>query len=129
MRGLRVVSRSLRHYSVEKLKPFRPWSLISIFPENSLPPNTNQWLYQTRRTLILEPTSSQFVKLERLSDSDSGKFLWLHFFINFNSSALKIVNFGYWGFLFLFWLWCLVYSYYPWMHWKPNCVYNRNFGG
>ncbi|KAF3448272.1 hypothetical protein FNV43_RR08985 [Rhamnella rubrinervis] len=72
MRTLMVVSRSLRHYSVEKLKPIRPWSLISIFPENSLPPNSNQWLYQTRRTLILEPTSSQFVKLHRLSDSDSG---------------------------------------------------------
>lgn len=85
MRALRVLSRSLRHYSVEKLKPYRPWSRVSIFPENSLPPSTSQWLYQTRRTLILEPASSQFVKLRRLSDSDSGESLC------FISSSISIV--------------------------------------
>lgn len=42
---------------------------ISVLLENS---NPQKWLLQTRRTLILEPASSQFVSLHRLSDSDSG---------------------------------------------------------
>lgn len=61
---MRILSRSLRHYKPK----------ASIFPENSLIPRPNQWLYETRRTLILESAPSQSVKLHRLSDSDSGKF-------------------------------------------------------
>ncbi|RXI00951.1 hypothetical protein DVH24_001185 [Malus domestica] len=60
--GLRVLSRSLKHY-----KPS-----TSIFPENSLSPQSNQWIYQTRRTLILESAPSRSVTLHRLPDSDSG---------------------------------------------------------
>ncbi|KAM1037218.1 hypothetical protein FF1_032115 [Malus domestica] len=60
--GLRVLSRSLKHY-----KP-----TTSIFPENSLSPQSNQWIYQTRRTLILESAPSRSVTLHRLPDSDSG---------------------------------------------------------
>ncbi|XP_050144543.1 probable enoyl-CoA hydratase 2, mitochondrial isoform X2 [Malus sylvestris] len=60
--GLRVLSRSLKHY-----KPS-----TSIFPENSLSPQSNQWIYQTRRTLILESAPSHSVTLHRLPDSDSG---------------------------------------------------------
>ncbi|KAM2181435.1 hypothetical protein EV2_032971 [Malus domestica] len=60
--GLRVLSRSLKHY-----KP-----TTSIFPENSLSPQSNQWLYQTRRILILESAPSRSVTLHRLPDSDSG---------------------------------------------------------
>ncbi|KAH7514234.1 hypothetical protein FEM48_Zijuj11G0067100 [Ziziphus jujuba var. spinosa] len=72
MCALVFLSRSLRQYSVEKPNLFQPSSLISICKENLLPPNSNQWIYQTRRTLILEPTFSKLVKLHRLSDSDSG---------------------------------------------------------
>ncbi|TQD95211.1 hypothetical protein C1H46_019185 [Malus baccata] len=60
--GLRVLSRSLKHY-----KP-----TTSIFPENSLSPQSNQWIYQGRRTLILESAPSRSVTLHRLPDSDSG---------------------------------------------------------
>ncbi|XP_060674558.1 probable enoyl-CoA hydratase 2, mitochondrial isoform X2 [Ziziphus jujuba] len=72
MRALVFLSRSLRQHSVAKPNPFQPSSLISICKENLLPPNSNQWIYQTRRTLILEPSFSKFVKLHRLADSDSG---------------------------------------------------------
>lgn len=34
--------------------------------------NFPNWQYQSRRTLILEPTASESVKFNRLSDSDSG---------------------------------------------------------
>ncbi|XP_068318218.1 probable enoyl-CoA hydratase 2, mitochondrial [Pyrus communis] len=60
--GLRVISRSLKHY-----KP-----TTSIFSENSLYPQSNQWIYQTRRTLILESAPSRTVTLHRLPDFDSG---------------------------------------------------------
>ncbi|CAN6723159.1 unnamed protein product [Malus baccata var. baccata] len=60
--GLRVLSRSLKHY-----KP-----TTSIFPENSLSPQSNHWIYQSRRTLILESAPSRSVTLHRLPDSDSG---------------------------------------------------------
>ncbi|KAM5573050.1 hypothetical protein ABKV19_012872 [Rosa sericea] len=60
--AFRVLSRPLRHYTPK----------ASIFPENSITPRPNRWLYQTRRTLILESAPSQSVNLHRLSDSDSG---------------------------------------------------------
>ncbi|CAN6712486.1 unnamed protein product [Malus baccata var. baccata] len=58
---LRVLSRSLKHY-----KP-----TTSILPENSLSLQSNQWIHQTRRTLILELAPSHSVTFDRLSDSYS----------------------------------------------------------
>ncbi|XP_050377249.1 probable enoyl-CoA hydratase 2, mitochondrial [Argentina anserina] len=60
--AFRVLSKSLRHYKPK----------ASIFPDNSLTPTPNQWLHQTRRTLILESAPSHSVNLHRLSDADSG---------------------------------------------------------
>nr|XP_028959984.1 probable enoyl-CoA hydratase 2, mitochondrial [Malus domestica] len=59
---LRVLSRSLKHY-----KP-----TTSILPENSLSLQSNQWIHQTRHTLILESAPSHSVTFHRLSDSYSG---------------------------------------------------------
>ncbi|CAN6579531.1 unnamed protein product [Malus baccata var. baccata] len=58
---LRVLSRSLKHY-----KP-----TTSILPENSLSLQSNQWIHQTRRTLILELAPSHSVTFDRLSESYS----------------------------------------------------------
>ncbi|KAL6183471.1 hypothetical protein ACLB2K_044882 [Fragaria x ananassa] len=60
--AFRVLSKSLRHYKPK----------ASIFPDSPLTPTPNQWLHQTRRTLILESAPSHSVNLHRLSDSDSG---------------------------------------------------------
>ncbi|PON64587.1 Crotonase superfamily [Parasponia andersonii] len=68
MQAIKILLRPLSHYSLKNQKVLRPISGTSIFPENE----PQKWRYQTRRTLILEPNSSQFVSLQRLSDSDSG---------------------------------------------------------
>ncbi|OMO59564.1 Crotonase superfamily [Corchorus capsularis] len=57
-----VLTRSLGQRCAERLKP-------SIFPHR-FPSNNSQ--LQTLRTLILEPSLSESVKLNRLSDTDSG---------------------------------------------------------
>lgn len=54
--ALRAVSRSLRHYK----------------PRTSAFPESQQWIYVARRSLILDQAPSHSVSLHRLSDSDSG---------------------------------------------------------
>ncbi|KAM6557284.1 hypothetical protein CsatB_004303 [Cannabis sativa] len=64
LKGLAGRSLSLKKHTI-----YQTFSILSAPAENHHLP---KWVYQTRRTLILEPTSSQFVNLHRLSDSDSG---------------------------------------------------------
>ncbi|XP_024026877.1 probable enoyl-CoA hydratase 2, mitochondrial isoform X2 [Morus notabilis] len=70
MHASRILRRSICHYIVGKHNSLQSFSAIQ---ENySLTLNPQKCLHQSCRTLILEPTSSQFVKLNRLSDLDSG---------------------------------------------------------
>ncbi|KAF3963120.1 hypothetical protein ACB098_10G038700 [Castanea mollissima] len=64
----RVLARSVTHNCLKKSKPNQQsLSLITSFTSN---PHT--WRFQSLRTLILESTTSESVKLNRLSDPDSG---------------------------------------------------------
>lgn len=80
---LQTIARSLKRnplpYSSAKL--YHPCeatqlasSLRTIAPPQCLPSVPGYWQLQSRRTLILEPatSASESVKLNRLSDSDSG---------------------------------------------------------
>ncbi|XP_022738382.1 probable enoyl-CoA hydratase 2, mitochondrial [Durio zibethinus] len=62
MAVLTVLTRSIGQHCLKRSKP-------SIIPQNFPSHNSR---FQTLRTLILEPSLSESVKLHRLSDSDSG---------------------------------------------------------
>ncbi|XP_021288459.1 probable enoyl-CoA hydratase 2, mitochondrial isoform X2 [Herrania umbratica] len=59
-----ALTKSLGQHCAKRLKP-------SIFP-HKFPSNHSQCQFQILRTLILEPSLSESVKLHRLPDSDSG---------------------------------------------------------
>uniref|UniRef100_A0A2N9G3F7 Enoyl-CoA hydratase n=1 Tax=Fagus sylvatica TaxID=28930 RepID=A0A2N9G3F7_FAGSY len=68
MVAFRFLARSLTHYCLNKSKPNQQsLSLITSFTSNS-----HTWRYQSLRTLILESATSESVKLNRLSNPDSG---------------------------------------------------------
>lgn len=86
MHASRILRRSISHCMARKQNSLQP---ISVLLENS---NPQKWLLQTRRTLILEPASSQFVSLHRLSDSDSGKLKLSIFQFQFRFFRSKMKN-------------------------------------
>nr|GMC98518.1 probable enoyl-CoA hydratase 2, mitochondrial [Ipomoea batatas] len=69
---LRSIAKSFEQQLLKQSKHYSSSQLIthlSSFNSNS---QVQQWQFQNRRTLILEPVASQSIKLEQLSDSDSG---------------------------------------------------------
>ena len=83
----RVLARSVTHNCLKKSKPNQQsLSLITGFTSN---PHT--WRFQSLRTLILESTTSESVKLNRLSDPDSGDLL----IKLYSSTSLR---FGFWNY-------------------------------
>lgn len=83
MAALTVLTRSLGYHCAKRSK-------ISAFSQNFLSHNSR---FQTLRTLILEPSLSESVKLNRLSDYDSGIYFSFkefsrHFFFFFNFSFI-----------------------------------------
>ncbi|PON64589.1 Crotonase superfamily [Parasponia andersonii] len=72
MQASRILRKSLSHYSLKKQKAIQPFSVSSIFHETENEIQKWTYSYQTRRTLILERSSSQLIKLHRLADADSG---------------------------------------------------------
>ncbi|VFQ77373.1 unnamed protein product [Cuscuta campestris] len=64
---LRSVGKSLEQISLNN--SFQLISRLSSLNSNS---QAQRWQFQSRRTLILEPLTSESVKLEQLADSDSG---------------------------------------------------------
>ncbi|PON65116.1 Crotonase superfamily [Trema orientale] len=72
MQASRILRKSLGYYSLKKQKAIQPFSVSSIFHETENELQKWTYCYQTRRTLILERSSSQLIKLHRLADADSG---------------------------------------------------------
>ncbi|XP_062146787.1 probable enoyl-CoA hydratase 2, mitochondrial [Alnus glutinosa] len=65
-----VFARSLTHHCLKKSNPNQP--SLSLIISRNFSSKSHTWQYQSLRTLILETASSESVRLNRLSDSDSG---------------------------------------------------------
>ncbi|KAK4260340.1 hypothetical protein QN277_003468 [Acacia crassicarpa] len=80
MGALRVFARSLGRCLRDNSKPYlipnQPFRSFITVSQQIVPCNSEPWQfqYQNRRTLILESSASEFVKLHRLVDLDSGIF-------------------------------------------------------
>ncbi|XP_059442696.1 probable enoyl-CoA hydratase 2, mitochondrial isoform X2 [Corylus avellana] len=65
-----VFARSLTHHCLKRSKPNQP--TLSLIISRNFTSKSSTWQYQSLRTLILETASSESVRMNRLSDSDSG---------------------------------------------------------
>ncbi|XP_028772899.1 probable enoyl-CoA hydratase 2, mitochondrial [Neltuma alba] len=80
MGALRVLARPLGRCLRGNSKPYltrnQPFLSFMTISQQIVPCNSDRWQfqYQNHRTLILESFASEFVKLQRLADPDSGIF-------------------------------------------------------
>ncbi|XP_031109540.1 probable enoyl-CoA hydratase 2, mitochondrial [Ipomoea triloba] len=69
---LRSIAKSFEQQLLKQSKPYISSQLITHLSSLNSNSQVQRWQFQNRRTLILEPVTSQSIKLEQLSDSDSG---------------------------------------------------------
>lgn len=73
MCALRVLTRSVCSSSSSYVKTSKPYLTLILITHHQY-----HYQHQTHRTLILDSSASEFVKLHKLTGPDSGKFLFFY---------------------------------------------------